>query len=415
MKTIREELGSPARVIDDGLDALMKNGIRRVQSDVMAKEIDDFDLGAEQRAAVEEELEASRERKLDLKKQIDQLRNMLESSQEAISFSKPHFASAVSCALQILGAEPLKALGPRETGSKFVFPAMDQRQGADPTWASTMDSLREPRPRGKKLWEWRRESPIRPVVFEDPGVVTDEVVQLHLEQRVVQRLLSRFSSQGFIHHDLSRACLAQSADAIPRILLIGRLALFGPGAARLHEELVFITARWIDPALRKEPLTPYARNREDKTLALLDTSLLDPHEGQIPDVIRRQLAESAPNDVQELLPHLEQRAEDYAADAISLLQKRGEVESKAMREILEQQQKHITKTVGDHDRNRQLTLNFTEDETRQLESNRRHWDKRLRALDKELTTEPARIRDQYEVRAKRIEPIGLVYLWPVTR
>ena len=414
-KTIREELGSLARVIDDGLDVLMKNGIRRAQSEVMAKEIDDFDLGTEQRAAVEEELEASRERKLDLKKQVDQLRNMLESSQEAISFSKPHFASAVSCALQILGAEPLKALGPGETGSKFVFPAMDQRQGADPTWASTMDSLREPRPRGKKLWEWRRESPIRPVVFEDPGIVTDEVVQLHLEQRVVQRLLSRFSSQGFIHHDLSRACLAQSSDAVPRVLLIGRLALFGPGAARLHEELIFITARWVDPALRKEPLTPYARNREDKTLALLDTSLLDPHEGQIPDVIRRQLAESAPNDVQELLPHLEQRAEDYAADAISLLQKRGEVESKAMREILEQQQKHITKTIGDHDRNRQLTLNFTEDETRQLESNRRYWDKRIRALDKELTTEPARIRDQYEVRAKRIEPIGLVYLWPVTR
>ena len=278
-----------------------------------------------------------------------------------------------------------------------------------------MDSLREPRPRGKKLWEWRRESLIRPVVFEDPGIVTDEVVQLHLEQRVIQRLLSRFSSQGFIHHDLSRACLAQSSDAIPRVLLIGRLALFGPGAARLHEELIFITARWIDPALRKDRLTPYARNREDKTLALLDTSLLDPHEGQVPDVIRRQLAESAPNDVQELLPHLEQRAEEYAADAISLLQKRGEVESKAMREILEQQQKHITKTIGDHDRNRQLTLNFTEDETRQLESNRRYWDKRLRALGGELTTEPARIRDQYEVRAKRIEPIGLVYLWPVTR
>lgn len=48
----------------------------------------------------------------------------------------------------------------------------------------------------------------------------------------------------------------------------GRLALFGPGAARLHEELIFITARWIDPALRKEALSPYARNREDKTLAL---------------------------------------------------------------------------------------------------------------------------------------------------
>jgi len=47
-----------------------------------------------------------------------------------------------------------------------------------------MDSLRAPREKDQKFWDWRRESPIRPVVFEDPGVVTEEVVQLHLEQRV---------------------------------------------------------------------------------------------------------------------------------------------------------------------------------------------------------------------------------------
>ena len=43
----------------------------------------------------------------------------------------------------------------------------------------------------------------------------DEVVHLHLEHRVVQRLLGRFTAQGFVHHDLSRACLAQTTDADP--------------------------------------------------------------------------------------------------------------------------------------------------------------------------------------------------------
>jgi hypothetical protein len=38
----------------------------------------------------------------------------------------------------------------------------------------------------------------------------------------------------------------------------------------------------------------------------------------------------------------------------------------------------------------------------------------LAELETELETEPARIRDVYEVRARRIEPVGLVYLWPVT-
>ncbi len=137
-----------------------------------------------------------------------------------------------------------------------------------------MDALRAPRERGQKPWEWRQESPIRPVVFEDTGTMDEDVVHLHLEHRVVQRLLGRFIAQGFVYHDLSRACLAQTADAIPRVVLLGRLCLYGPGAARLHEELIPITARWIDPKLRKGPLAPYAREAETKTLQLLEEALL---------------------------------------------------------------------------------------------------------------------------------------------
>ena len=85
------------------------------------------------------------------------------------------------------------------------------------------------------------------MVFEDAGVLTDDTVHLHLEQRVAQRLLARFRSQGFVHHDLSRACLAQSADSIPRVVLLGRLTLYGKGAERLHEEVVTVAARWVEP------------------------------------------------------------------------------------------------------------------------------------------------------------------------
>ena len=37
-------------------------------------------------------------------------------------------------------------------------------------------------------------------------------------------ICGRFAAQGFVYNDLSRACLAQSADPIPRVALIGRLA-----------------------------------------------------------------------------------------------------------------------------------------------------------------------------------------------
>ncbi len=37
-----------------------------------------------------------------------------------------------------------------------------------------------------------------------------------------------------------------------------------------------------------------------------------------------------------------------------------------------------------------------------------------REFDLDLEREPQRIREFYEVRAPRVEPVGLVYLWPET-
>ena len=54
------------------------------------------------------------------------------------------------------------------------------------------------------------------------------------------------------------------------------------------------------------------------------------------------------------------------------------------------------------------------EEKRQLESDMRSWRVRLDQFDRDLEREPQRIRAFYEVRAKRVEPVGLVYLWPET-
>jgi hypothetical protein len=96
-----------------------------------------------------------------------------------------------------------------------------------------------------------------------------------------------------------------------------------------------------------------------------------------------------------------------------LLQKRADKEAEDMTEILEAQRKRLTETSKKYS-DSQLTFDFDADEQRQLDSNRRHWEKRLRAIDRELATEPERIRSIYEVKARRIEPVGLVYLWPVS-
>ena len=417
-KTIKEELGSLSQVIDAKLTKTLSTGIRHRSIAQMESEIDATDLEDSRKSVIEAELEASRERQHDLREQIDRLRTLLEKSRKSIGLSDEHFRAAISCSLQIMGAEKLQPEDDESGFSAFRFPALDERAGADPTWAETLDTLRVPRKRGQKLWEWRHSSPIRPVIFEDPGIVNDDYVHLHLEQRVVQRLLGRFSAQGFVHHDLSRACFAQATDSIPRVILLGRLCLYGEGAARLHEELIPVTARWSDPEIRKDSLSPYAKDAEAKTLSLLDDSLIKAKGFKLTPEVIDQLQQAAPGDIRDLLPHLETRGAEYAADAEHKLATRGEAEAKAMREILETQRNHISSTIKRISKmdEKQLRFDFgeEEDELLQLEANKRYWAKRLEEIREELKTEPDRIQELYSVKARRVEPVGLVYLWPVT-
>jgi len=417
-ETIKRELGSLSQVVDAKLTKSLSLGIRHDSIQNLESEIDSTDIDPNRRAVIEEELEASRERQTQLREQIERLRSLLDKSRKSIGLSDEHFQSAISCSLALLGKETLEAVKDESGLTRFRFPAIDERSGADPTWSETMDTLRVPRKRDEKLWDWRRQSPIRPVVFEDTGMVGDDVVHLHLEQRVVQRLLGRFSAQGFVHHDLSRACFAQATDSIPRVVLLGRLALYGNGAARLHEELIPVTARWIDPNIRKGPLSPYAKDAEAKTMNLLDDSLLNAAGIKLTPEVVAQLQTAAAKDIQELLPHLQTRGQEYVADAEKKLAARGVAESNAMREILETQRKHLSETIKRISKlnSDQLRFDFgdEEDELLQLDANKRYWTNRLEELREELKTEPDRIARIYEVQAKRIEPVGLVYLWPVT-
>ena len=415
-ETIKKELGSLSKVIDDDIERRLSNGIRHRDAARLALEIEQADLEAEKKRITEEELEAARERREELEAQIEHCRTLLDNSRDWIRFEAAPFRDALSCSLEILGADPLIETADEDGRRIWTFPPLDRRAETDPSWAATLDTLRTPRKPDQKLADWRREAPIRPVVFEDTGVLTEDTVHLHLEQRVAQRLLARFRSQGFIHHDLSRACLAQTADSIPRVILLGRLSLYGQGAERLHEEIVPLAARWIEPSQRRGSLQAYAREAEAKTLDLLERSLGHPDRRMPGDTIRRKLLDAAARDIEELLPQLEPRANEIAARAIEMLRQRGEREEKDLRETLERQRRRVEEELAKHEGEqlRQLILQFDEDEKRQLESDMRSWRMRLEQFERDLTSEPQRIREFYEVRARRIEPVGLVYLWPET-
>jgi len=412
-ETIRLELGSTGVVLDARVGKLLAGGIDRRRIGATVESIAALKPDGERESSAREELERAREREEALGKQMDRLRDLLAKSQRAAGVDRTALRAALSSALELGGAAALTPIqAPAGETPRYVVPALDRQAGGDASWAATLDSLREHRKEKQKLWEWRREAKLRPVVFEDPGVVTEEVVQLHLEQAIAQRLLARLVAQGFGEQGLSRACVLGYADAVPRVLLLGRLALYGPGAARLHEEMLAVGARWSEAGAPEA----YAREAQEKSVALLETAMREAGGAplRIAAAVVARLQRGAKETVAALLPHLAARGKAASQRAHEQLSQRGEAEARDMGRILAEQKTHLVKEMAAHDldwQQRRLAFEIGF-ERGQREADRQAWERRLAQIEDEETSEPGRIRAQYQVQAERLEPVGLVWLWP---
>jgi superfamily II DNA or RNA helicase len=156
--TIKRELGSLAQVIEGSLADTLARGIRHEDIDRLEREIGAADLDRDFKETVGEELEAARDRQDELREQKERLQDLLKTSRDWVGLEVDSFRAALSCALELIGAQPLKET--RAAPGGFVFPPLDQRKGGDPSWADTLDALRTPRRREQPFWEWRRESAI---------------------------------------------------------------------------------------------------------------------------------------------------------------------------------------------------------------------------------------------------------------
>ena len=414
---IREEMGSVANVLDGRVaENIGRSGMRRDDLDELADFIENAELEG-RRTVVEDELESTRSRQDKLKGEVEGLRTRLQRSRQRIGITAPQFRQTLSMSLRLSGAPDIESSVSvsgidQETPETFIFPADSDKLARDFGWATALDTLRDRRQRGESLSQWRERAEVRPIVFEDSGRLGENAVHMHLEHRVAQRLLGRFTSQGLIHHDLSKACLTAGPDSVSRVVLLGRLSVYGPGAARLHEEVVPIAARWFEPSRRNGPLTPYGRRTEQSTLSSLQEALDNAGRYKIAEQVQARIAASAQRDIDDLLPHLESRCEALLEEAKNLLSERAVEESLSMTELLKSQRERIRSEFNSE--GRQLTLGFTRDELRQHEADRRAWQRRLDDIETELESEPRRIAESYTVQAHRVDPLGLVYLWPRT-
>jgi hypothetical protein len=263
--------------------------------------------------------------------------------------------------------------------------------------------------------DWRATVPLRAVSFRpaltEDKVDAEDVLQLHLEHRLVRRLLSRFLSQGF-SSNLSRACVVSGPGAQPRVVLLGRLALYGPAAARLHEEIILVTAAWMEAGRGTKPLRPFGTIREEATIDQLSQALRNPRSpaSHVVERVRRWAAQ----DATDLEPELQRRAGVQKAGAIKHLAEVGEAEAKSLQRLLQDQRARIAKADAEPD-DRQLSfLPEVVAEAEQRRRDRRHWKAKLERLAADIEQEPARVQRAYTVAADRLETIGLVYLWPET-
>ena len=161
-ETIERELGSLSKVIDDDVERRLRGGIRHPDADRLKHVIEVAGLDEVRRQITAEELEAARDRRDDLTEQVERCRGRLERSRTWVGFEAEPFRDALSCALELLGAQPLvrdgDGNGVGQGRATWTFPALDRRTGADPTWAATLDTLRTPHRRDRKLADWRREA-----------------------------------------------------------------------------------------------------------------------------------------------------------------------------------------------------------------------------------------------------------------
>jgi SNF2 family DNA or RNA helicase len=344
-EVIRQELGSLSPLVQRQVDEVLEGGIDTDNSEAVQQQLLAMDSKATDRGALldraREELDANR-RVTSLQHQQDELRQLLAKSHDWLGFDDDPFREALNCSFDLLGVGGLKE-GLDDQGQpcwRLDHPETLAAGSNDRSWDHTLDSLRGHWDRKTPLWQWRQENPVRPVIFSDPGRLNAEAVHLHLEHRLVQRLLSRFLSQGFLHHELSRACVLASRDPQPKVLVLGRLSLFGQGATRLHDELISVIADWHPGVDRAAALKPLDGDQRQQAWALLTQAMAAGGNQAITGETRSQLQAEAPADVEALKPALDGAANQALAAAAELLKQRGELEAAALRDVLRPTQAH---------------------------------------------------------------------------
>jgi hypothetical protein len=402
--TIQRELGSVGSVLLDRLSGVMEEGIGAATLGKLTAAEEAGGL----KATATIELEAERGDLQKLREEIEEAGAILNRSRKIMEFDPVLLRETLDVGLELCGAPRLKNLSVAGTEA-WTVPELPE------SWQGTLDTLRPSRRRDEPFWEFRKRPP-QPVVFRPPPHMNSALSHLHLQHPFVQRVLGRFLSQGYSAHDLSRVTVVRTRhDSLTRVIAFGRLSLFGSGATRLHDQLVSVAARWSEG--KEDEVSPFAEEADKKAIDMLEQVLAEsPTLAEVSAGNQTKVRAAAPALFAALWGHIRDEADALAHEAERKLGQRGAEESEALRKILLAQRESILTEIA---RRAQMTFDelatFDKREEEQLRKERQHMDGRLNGIDKETQEEPKQIEALYRVALRRLEPVGLVVLWPETR
>ena len=413
---IQRQLGSAGQVIENRVAKRMADrGILRTDAAAMAAAIASEEADEKVNAAVQALGDQPNQRLARIKDELDDLKASLEAARQRVGVDSTELEAVFGLALSRAGADmgASESEPVQETRTFSLSPDLPTFT-KDQSWQPVFDELRERRQKpGERPGQWRTadDAQVRRISFspaiDDHGRDAPGVVQVHVEHRLVRRLLSRFLTTGF-QSGLNRACVIRSAGTGDKAVLLGRLALYGPSATRLHEEIIPIAADW-EGGSGRLPLQPLAVSDEAGAAVIAELEAALHGIAQVPDSAIARFTPTIHEDVADLRAALEAHAQSRRTEVEKELMQRGKEEASALRSLLKGQIDRIRSEQKKDDR--QLILEFDEQQSRQRDADRKSWEKKLERLTHDLETEPERLRNSFDIRAARIEPLGIVYLW----
>ncbi len=403
--TVQRELGSLGGVLLEEMEEVLASGIREGTADKL-------EVVGEGRSTrtVEDELEEARKDEKLLREEIVRAGRRYDASRRALEVSPDALRHVVDVGLRLAGTSGLIEDGAHDDKRRFRLPELDR------SWDVTLDTLRPARPRDESFYDWRKRSPL-PVTFSPVARLTGDVEQIHLAHPFTKRILDRFLAQGFSAHDLRRVAAVIDPEAgEAHAIGYARLTLFGPGAARLHDELVAVAAPW-DGSLEGARSLNTRADRETTT-ALVKATEARLASGVLAPKSRNAttIASSAEALMTSLWRALEDEADARGVAAKNGLAARARAEADGMRALLERQRRAIQKTMRSFAQ-RDLFEGLGDsadarEQQRQLALDLEHMDRRDKAIATDVEREPAAIEALYEVRITRLTPVGVVVSWP---